>query len=406
MKKRGFTLIELLVVIAIIAILIALLLPAVQQAREAARRSQCKNNLKQWGLALHNYHDTHLTFAPMSGGTGQSGTNENRLSGRVFLLPFLEFAPLWETIALDQVAQRGDSVAGLDFGFSTWTVPNVRGGSAVTGVGGEMEVFLCPSSAVPNQIPGAAGTGGTATPFAHASYAFNVGDTLVNLSQGGAALADVDSATPSNRNRGPFACRAVSRIRDLADGTSNTALMAERDLSNPTNPRDHLGRVTSTSATDPANCATMQTQGLFTAVSGNRDLPGERWTSGFYFHSGVSFCLPPNGCSCVIGSSGLTTNGPLTAAGAAWNGFITPSSRHTGGCHVMMGDGTVRFVNENISSATNAGSSPAWNQTLPADGTTITNGPAAPHQGLGGQSPYGIWGAIGTMGGGETVGDF
>ena len=109
-KKRGFTLIELLVVIAIIAVLIALLLPAVQQAREAARRSQCKNNLKQWGLALHNYHDTHKCFSPMSGGTGGSGLthNQERLSGRAMLLPFLEMDPLWQQIASDTTNQRNN----------------------------------------------------------------------------------------------------------------------------------------------------------------------------------------------------------------------------------------------------------------------------------------------------------
>src|SRR5262249_6518176 len=93
-NQRGFTLIELLVVIAIIAILIALLLPAVQQAREAARRTQCKNNLKQLGLAIHNYESTHSTLPPQSGGT----YDNNEMSGIVMMLPYLDQAPLWNKI--------------------------------------------------------------------------------------------------------------------------------------------------------------------------------------------------------------------------------------------------------------------------------------------------------------------
>src|SRR5579859_7854071 len=96
LKRKGFTLIELLVVIAIIAVLVALLLPAVQQAREAARRSQCKNNLKQFGLALHNYHDAYKMFPP--GGDAQSWGNSNWLNWQAKILPFIDQGPLYNQI--------------------------------------------------------------------------------------------------------------------------------------------------------------------------------------------------------------------------------------------------------------------------------------------------------------------
>lgn len=382
MKRRGFTLIELLVVIAIIAVLIALLLPAVQQAREAARRSQCKNNLKQWGLAFHNYHDTHKVFCPGAGGTGltngvtATGTNIDRLTGRAMLLPFIELDPLWQAIATT-VQQGGDPTAGL---------PGLPAGT----VTGEIEVFLCPSSSVPLKL---------APEQMHCSYALNYGDMLFNLPQNSMTTADVEgdaaaTAAPfvSKRNRGPFAIRSCTSVADFLDGTSNTAMMAERDLGSPTNTRDILGRTAQmaiTATTTPANCKANCNQGFFatSSVVANGPLPSERFFSGKLYWSGVTFIVPPNGCSCGGDPSATTTGAVGTPA------IITPSSRHTGGCHVLLGDGTVRFVNENINSG---------NDTIAVDasGTAVINPP------VNGQSPYGVWGAIGTHGSGETLSDF
>ncbi len=374
MKKRGFTLIELLVVIAIIAVLIALLLPAVQQAREAARRSQCKNNLKQWGLALHNYHDTHKCFAPMSGGTSGSGNNLERLSGRVMVLPFLELDPLWQQIASQIATQGGDPTIGL-----TYILPALP-------PSGEIEVFTCPSSSVPTQVNGQQ----------HLSYAFNVGDWLTNIPQNSAVLNGtvdgiIGTDVMSQRNRGPFSFRSCAKISDFQDGTSNTALMAERDLGNPTNVRDIIGRVARTAVTTPQACKANCVQGYFLAsASPNPELPGERWSSGWMYHTAVTFIISPNGCSC-----GDTTTYPSASGGAnSINAIITPSSRHTGGCHVLLGDGTVRFVNENINTG---------NDTITPDG--LATGPSMTAFPTG-QTPYGVWGAIGTMQAGETISDF
>jgi len=122
-KRKGFTLIELLVVIAIIAILIALLLPAVQQAREAARRTQCKNNLKQLGLALHNYHDVYGRFIYRKGGTAGNPGNANRLSGFMGLMPYIEQGPLFNTVAAG--GGTGNQPPGGPVGWTGWAEWNV-----------------------------------------------------------------------------------------------------------------------------------------------------------------------------------------------------------------------------------------------------------------------------------------
>ena len=394
-KRRGFTLIELLVVIAIIAVLIALLLPAVQQAREAARRSQCKNNLKQWGLALHNYHDVSQNFCPMTGGTSISGGagNEGLLSGVVMLLPQLEQGPLWDLISTGTTAgtQGGNPCNNLAFQI-TPAVVGVQ--NAMFGAPGALEVFECPSSTKSPNIA------------IQRSYCFNVGDRM-----GTAGLHDIwvaqANAPPvpagltttmlnlaGDSNRGPFTVNRTMKIRDILDGMSNTILMAERDLGNPSNSRDAIGRVFTATPTSANSCASLVTSGFYASASAPVPLMSERWACGLPYFSAVTIAVPPNGGSCAASVAGVVAV-TYTNTAAETNGFYTPSSRHTGGVQVLMGDGTVRFVNETLNSVSSC------NNTVP--------GLAATSSAVGtcnGQSPYGIWGALGTMASGETVNDF
>jgi prepilin-type N-terminal cleavage/methylation domain-containing protein/prepilin-type processing-associated H-X9-DG protein len=383
MKRRGFTLIELLVVIAIIAVLIALLLPAVQQAREAARRSQCKNNLKQWGLALHNYHDTYLNFCPMSGGTGISGSNEGRLSGAVMLLPFIEQEPLWQAI-IAQPQQNGDPCTPA-------TNPQFLAPGAI-------EVFECPSSTKSQQIT------------TQRSYCFNVGDragiaTTTPAFAGqhdlwaGQQTGPVLIVNSTDSQRGPFSLHRTMKIRDILDGTSNTILMAERDLGNPSNARDILGRAQVSADSSPAACQTGVANGFYAnGTTAATPLMSERWACGLPYFSAVVIAAPPNSGSCIAAQP-QTASGPM---GPGYNGYFTASSRHTGGVHVLMADGTVKFVNETINSASSCVASGTNAQTIAKSG-----GPSGdPAAGCNGNSPYGIWGALGTQASGETVNNF
>lgn len=184
-SRRGFTLIELLVVIAIIAILIALLLPAVQQAREAARRTQCKNHLKQIGLAMHNYLDTHSVFPPGSVYNNNTSDPRNCINALVFILPYMDQSPLY---------------AKWDFNV-VQTHSNNK-----TANGTPLSPYFCPSRSRPALISGVDALG---------DYALNVGTASTNSS----AIADL---------RGVFNQNSKISMRDLTDGSSSTFMVGEK----------------------------------------------------------------------------------------------------------------------------------------------------------------------------------
>ena len=208
-RARGFTLIELLVVIAIIAILIALLLPAVQQAREAARRTQCKNNLKQMGLSLHNYMDTANRLPPA--GIHNVGIYAGTFSSRA---DSTSYGPSWITLSLPYFEQA-NLYAQYSFSGAPGTTPRARDPLNVTVVGTQLSAVQCPSDAASEA---AKYTNNTAS-FAKGNYAANCGS--------GNAFSNTDFNR--GQERGPFAISNAfgAKIAQLTDGTSNTILVAE-----------------------------------------------------------------------------------------------------------------------------------------------------------------------------------
>ncbi|SFJ32003.1 DUF1559 domain-containing protein [Planctomicrobium piriforme] len=216
-RRQAFTLIELLVVIAIIAILIALLLPAVQQAREAARRSQCKNNLKQIGLALHNYMDPHNTLPPGWIGV-QSGlpnvSGESGFAWGSFILPFLEQSNLSNQLRFSNAL---DATANRPF------------------LNQRLTVYQCPSDPKPDTFQ-IADRNGTQLEMATANYAGVFGsvelDDCFTVSPGTPPL----SAQGQCLSDGAFFHNSRVRIRDFTDGTSNTFLVGERTTFTETAP--------------------------------------------------------------------------------------------------------------------------------------------------------------------------
>ena len=301
-QRRGFTLIELLVVIAIIAILIGLLVPAVQKVREAAARTQCLNNLKQIGVAMHNFHDAYKKLPPQ---TAKNGNSCCYGTWQMSILPYVEQDNLWKQY--------------VNFGGNATTGPTYEQNQNLLVTSQRLSVFTCPSD-TPNAAKSGTFNGQTYNITQH-NYLVNVGN--LDYSQGGDGKLP-DQPAGLTFGGAPFARNAQFRVTDITDGTSNTLMAAEVRQGQG---QDFRG-------------LTWWAEGSGFTVYRTPNSPGYDYISN---GKGAPGCVPtsqnPQNADC---KAQATPN---------WNVF-TARSRHTGGVNVVLCDGSVRFVSDGVAWAT------------------------------------------------------
>jgi prepilin-type N-terminal cleavage/methylation domain-containing protein/prepilin-type processing-associated H-X9-DG protein len=405
--RLGFTLVELLVVIAIIGVLVGLLLPAVQAAREAARRMSCSNNFKQLGLGIHNYHSAYKQIPINMTGTnralvGDVTYNSNRLylSWLVGVLPFIEQQALWE-----QISNPSIEVAGIQTSASVAMPAQVTNGiwspmgpapwrEQYVPWATEIPTLRCPSD--PGASRGAA--------LGRSNYAASIGDGQDYTWMGGKSehgfwnnnnndLYDENwMVTRAQAScRGFFWSRNEAKFRDVLDGLSNTIAAAEistgalrREVNS-----DYVRSITTMASNSHVLTPQFCKEGVHidperpqyytraANISGNiKNLRGARWADGRPMYAAVHICLPPNSPSCSRNNSDNNY------------GVYSAGSRHQGGAHVLMGDGAVIFMTDSVE-----GGDPNIDMPSRGGGQTYT----------GMQSPYGLWGALGTRDADETI---
>jgi prepilin-type N-terminal cleavage/methylation domain-containing protein/prepilin-type processing-associated H-X9-DG protein len=382
--QLAFTLVELLVVIAIIGILVALLLPAVQAAREAARRMQCSNNMHQLALASHNYHDTYKGFPPGAMGTWELGgwgnptaSVDGNASPIYHMLPFIEQQSLWNTIWSRQTYGGTSFAPGGAFTFWATYEPYW---TKIPGV-------MCPSDPVPSA---------RGRELALTNYCFSRGDKINRVTTGNAwesgwnkprglfqgAVAWGNNAAATNN----LDLRANTvNIAAVSDGTSNTIAISELVTyrGTPANIKGSycMNVAIGTLSNTPITCMGFKGQGgqyqNCTPTDSHRHR-GMGWAAGYFLHTGFNTVLPPNGPMCS------------EAKGEWGSGLFPPQSYHPGGVNAALADGSVRFISETIDTG-----------NLAAPESATWGNPNRPSR-----SPYGVWGALGSMDGGDPIGDF
>ncbi len=299
----GFTLIEVLVVITIIGILIALLLPAVQSARESARRVRCQNNLKQIGLALNQYESVFRVYPFGVGGGGPPGY-EPRWSAQTQFLSYLD---------------QGLVFNSLNFSGVPWMVDPVYSPMNRTALTTSISTYLCPSdSDYPRDPQG----------MAPNSYRANAGTLPVNLEN------DYPSPGGKGRNNGVFWFQSAVSPAAVWDGLSETAFFSER-LIGDFNRSDPLFNYYIVSKT-VSSCA--QAQADTPVFQDAYELSGERWADGNMLYSRYHHILTPQSKSCLLGCR----------QDFGCPNVITATSRHPSGVNMLLGDGSVRFVKQSV----------------------------------------------------------
>ena len=363
LRRQAFTLVELLVVIAIIGVLIALLLPAVQAAREAARRISCSNKIKQIALALHNHHDVHLTFPPGGDRMGGRFNFRNAVGTPIYLMPFMELQQTFDGLMTLPVVtpvpnpwENYPTGTGTAYNIS-WDAPPLDARTA------KFPAFVCPS----NSVSLSTGTDARMQPY---SYVFSMGDALWAY--------EIFSGNPSSAahyvgSRAAFFMDEHRTFSYFVDGTSNTVAVSECRT-----PEAREGRVVGDNTAQvsmwtgaahgiPGMCLTGSgiTAGsnTFTATMFSQ-YRGVTIGTGRWYENLFSTILPPNS--------------PLCAQDGSW-GVLAPGSRHPLGVNVAFFDGSVRYVSDTIGCGN-------------LNDTAVKNG----------ASPYGVWGALGSPDGGES----